>query len=254
MRNLPSCGELRHPRCHPRARARGRGARPFGRALARRVLGTRRLWSALARRRGAPLRARGRAMQEAVPPGTGAMSAIMGVEPTRLRLSARRPPRARSSRRPTNAPGRPDRGLVTRAPSGRLAELVIAEKGRAIPLKVSAPFHCALMAPAARVVEAELARTSVPSRASPSSPTSTHGPTSTQPRTKSSSCGGWMGRSAGTRRSGSWRPGSHPRARDRPWRSARRARGSESRRDRVLSVGDAASVAQVSAFLAEGPG
>jgi [acyl-carrier-protein] S-malonyltransferase len=40
----------------------------------------------------------------------------------------------------------------------RVGELVSAEKGRAIPLKVSAPFHCALMAPAARAVAAELER------------------------------------------------------------------------------------------------
>jgi [acyl-carrier-protein] S-malonyltransferase len=43
----------------------------------------------------------------------------------------------------------------------RLGELVTAAKGRAMPVKVSAPFHCALMAPAARVVEAELGRATV---------------------------------------------------------------------------------------------
>jgi [acyl-carrier-protein] S-malonyltransferase len=43
----------------------------------------------------------------------------------------------------------------------RVAELVTAAKGRAIPLKVSAPFHCSLMAPAARVLEVELARIAV---------------------------------------------------------------------------------------------
>jgi len=43
----------------------------------------------------------------------------------------------------------------------RLAALVVAAKGRAIPLKVSAPFHSALMAPAARVLEAELSRVTI---------------------------------------------------------------------------------------------
>jgi [acyl-carrier-protein] S-malonyltransferase len=38
----------------------------------------------------------------------------------------------------------------------RLSALVEGVKGKAIPLKVSAPFHCALMAPAARVVESKL--------------------------------------------------------------------------------------------------
>ncbi len=46
------------------------------------------------------------------------------------------------------------------APS-RVGELVSAEMGRVIALKVSAPFHCSLMAPAARVVEAELTRITV---------------------------------------------------------------------------------------------
>ncbi|HEX7602509.1 MAG TPA: ACP S-malonyltransferase, partial [Polyangiaceae bacterium] len=36
------------------------------------------------------------------------------------------------------------------------SELVSAAKGKAIQLKVSAPFHCALMAPAAKVVAAHL--------------------------------------------------------------------------------------------------
>ncbi len=110
------------------------------------------------------VRVRGRAMQEAVRPGTGAMSAIMGVDPARLEaLCAQaiddRPGEVVSAAN-FNAPGQ----IVVAGHAGsvaRLGELVTAEKGRAIPLKVSAPFHCALMAPAARVLEAELARTSV---------------------------------------------------------------------------------------------
>ena len=39
----------------------------------------------------------------------------------------------------------------------RAAALAGSKKLKAIPLKVSAPFHCALMAPAARAVEAALA-------------------------------------------------------------------------------------------------
>src|SRR3984957_7719530 len=107
------------------------------------------------------VRARGRSMQEAVPPGTGAMAAIMGVEPARLEaLCAQSAQGEVVSPANFNAPGQ----IVVAGHAGavaRLAELVTAEKGRAIPLKVSAPFHCALMAPAARVVEAELARTEV---------------------------------------------------------------------------------------------
>jgi len=108
------------------------------------------------------VRARGHAMQEAVPPGTGAMSAVMGVEPQRLEsLCAKAADGEVVSPANFNAPGQ----IVVAghaAAVARIGELVLAEKGaRAIPLKVSAPFHCALMAPAARVVETELGRISM---------------------------------------------------------------------------------------------
>jgi [acyl-carrier-protein] S-malonyltransferase len=110
------------------------------------------------------VRARGRAMQDAVPAGTGAMSAIMGVEPSRLEDLCRESSKALDggvcAPANFNAPGQ----IVVAGHAvavARLAELVAAEKGRAVPLKVSAPFHCALMAPAARVVEAELARITI---------------------------------------------------------------------------------------------
>jgi [acyl-carrier-protein] S-malonyltransferase len=107
------------------------------------------------------VRARGRAMQDAVPPGTGAMSAIMGIEPARLDAMCREASNGGAcSPANFNAPGQ----IViagSAAAVARVGELVTSEKGRAIPLKVSAPFHCALMAPAARVVETELERVEV---------------------------------------------------------------------------------------------
>lgn len=111
------------------------------------------------------VRARGRAMQDAVPPGTGAMSAIMGVEPGRVEQLCRDALNGDAGALVCcpanfNAPGQ----IVIAghaAAVARVGELVTAEKGRAIPLDVSAPFHCALMAPAARVVERELARISI---------------------------------------------------------------------------------------------
>jgi len=113
------------------------------------------------------VRARGRAMQEAVPPGTGAMSAIMGVEPQRLEALCRQAAAGEVvSAANFNAPGQ----IVVAghaAAVARVGELVAAEKGRAIPLKVSAPFHCALMAPAARVVATELERIAVAAPAFP---------------------------------------------------------------------------------------
>jgi len=104
------------------------------------------------------VRARGRAMQEAVAAGVGAMSAIMGVEPERLEAFCVEAAQGEVvSPANFNAPGQ----IVIAGHAGavaRVSELVVAAKGRAIALKVSAPFHCALMAPAARVVERELTR------------------------------------------------------------------------------------------------
>ena len=103
------------------------------------------------------VRARGRAMQEAVPPGTGAMSAIIGIDAERLAdMCARAADGQVVAPANFNAPGQ----IVVAgeaAAVARVAELATVEKGRAIPLKVSAPFHCALMAPAARALESELA-------------------------------------------------------------------------------------------------
>ncbi len=103
------------------------------------------------------VRARGRAMQEAVPAGTGAMSAVMGITPSRLAaMCAEAAGDEVVAPANYNAPGQ----IVVAGHAGavaRLGALVASEKGRVIPLKVSAPFHCALMAPAARVLEAELA-------------------------------------------------------------------------------------------------
>ncbi len=104
------------------------------------------------------VRARGRSMQEAVPAGTGAMSAVMGVDPEKLEALCRQATNGEVvSPANFNAPGQ----IVVAghaAAVARLGELAAAEKGRVIPLKVSAPFHCALMEPAARVVQTELER------------------------------------------------------------------------------------------------
>jgi [acyl-carrier-protein] S-malonyltransferase len=102
------------------------------------------------------VRARGRAMQEAVPPGEGAMAAIMGLDPAKIEDVCKRAAQNQIvSPANFNAPGQ----VVIAghaAAVARAGELASAEKGRVIPLKVSAPFHCALMAPAARGVATEL--------------------------------------------------------------------------------------------------
>jgi [acyl-carrier-protein] S-malonyltransferase len=107
------------------------------------------------------VRARGQAMQEAVPAGTGTMNAIIGVEPALLEaLCAQAAQGDVVAPANFNAPGQIVVAGHTAAVA-RLADLVVANKGRAMPVKVSAPFHCRLMAPAARVVEAALAKTAV---------------------------------------------------------------------------------------------
>jgi [acyl-carrier-protein] S-malonyltransferase len=108
------------------------------------------------------VRARGRAMQDAVAPGLGAMAAIMGVQPERLEelcktVEAELGGGEVVSCANFNAPGQIVIAGTAKAVA-RVGEVAAAEKGKAIALKVSAPFHCALMAPAAAVVATELAK------------------------------------------------------------------------------------------------
>jgi [acyl-carrier-protein] S-malonyltransferase len=102
------------------------------------------------------VRARGRAMQDAVPPGVGAMAAVMGVDAETLDGICREAGQGEVvSPANFNAPGQ----IVIAGHAGavaRASERASAAKGKAIPLKVSAPFHCALMASAARAVEQAL--------------------------------------------------------------------------------------------------
>jgi [acyl-carrier-protein] S-malonyltransferase len=96
------------------------------------------------------LRLRGQAMQEAVPPGQGAMLALLGAEiEAAQRLAAAAAEGEVSQVANDNAPGQ----IVisgTKSAMDRAVKLA-PEYGirRAVPLPVSAPFHCALMQPAA---------------------------------------------------------------------------------------------------------
>ncbi len=111
------------------------------------------------------VRARGLAMQAAVAPGQGAMAAVMGVEAAELELICAKVSASRDegdvpygvvSCANFNAPGQiVIAGSATAV--ARVSEEATAVRGKVIPLKVSAPFHCALMEPAARALEAELA-------------------------------------------------------------------------------------------------
>lgn len=97
------------------------------------------------------VRARGQAMQEAVPPGQGAMAAILGLGAAEVEALC-----ADAAQGEVVAPANFNGGQVVIAGAAgavaRASALAAERKGKAIPLKVSAPFHCALMEPAARAL------------------------------------------------------------------------------------------------------
>jgi [acyl-carrier-protein] S-malonyltransferase len=104
------------------------------------------------------LRVRGRAMQEAMPPGTGAMAALLGADYDQAAAIAADAAQGEiCAAANDNAPGQ-----VVVSGHKAAVERAIAlavERGirKAMMLPVSAPFHCALMAPAADVMAGALA-------------------------------------------------------------------------------------------------
>jgi len=103
------------------------------------------------------VRRRGRYMQEAVPVGTGAMAAILGLDAaTTARVCSEASQGEVVSAANINGGGQVvisgARDAVARA-GARAKELGAR---RVIPLQVSAPFHCALMKPAQDRLEPEL--------------------------------------------------------------------------------------------------
>jgi [acyl-carrier-protein] S-malonyltransferase len=108
------------------------------------------------------VRRRGEFMQEAVPVGTGAMAALMGVELAAVeQLCAEAAQGEVVGVANINSPGQ----IVIaghRAAVERAVEAAAARGGRkSVLLPVSAPFHCALMKPAADRLVAELERVAV---------------------------------------------------------------------------------------------
>ena len=105
------------------------------------------------------VRQRGTFMQEAVPVGTGAMAAMLGIE--RAELAAICIEAAQGevvSAANFNSPGQ----IVVAGSAGAVARAIEIAKGRgyrkAMLLPVSAPFHCALMQPAAERLAKVLAQ------------------------------------------------------------------------------------------------
>lgn len=104
------------------------------------------------------LKTRGQAMQRAVPVGQGAMAALLGLDVDAARAIAAEVAGDRvCTAANDNAPGQVV--VSGHAEAVKLAVEVAAGRGakRAVMLPVSAPFHCALMAPAAEAMAEALA-------------------------------------------------------------------------------------------------
>jgi [acyl-carrier-protein] S-malonyltransferase len=108
------------------------------------------------------LRIRGEAMQRAVPVGVGAMAAILGLDLAPVAAIAAEAAAELGAGAVCQAANDNGGGQVvisgTKAAVERAMELAKAGGAkRALPLPVSAPFHCALMQPAAEAMAAALA-------------------------------------------------------------------------------------------------
>jgi [acyl-carrier-protein] S-malonyltransferase len=108
------------------------------------------------------LRIRGRAMQQAVPVGVGAMAALIGLSFDEAAAAAREAAQGQVCQAANDNGGGQvvvsgDKAAVERAVE------IAKTKGakRAMLLPVSAPFHCALMAPAAEAMAQALAKINV---------------------------------------------------------------------------------------------
>jgi len=108
------------------------------------------------------LRLRGEAMQKAVPAGVGAMAALLGAEMGLARevcdAAAEGPDGRRQVIQPANDNGGGQVVISGHREAVERAIEIAKTRGarRAMLLPVSAPFHCALMAPAADAMQAAL--------------------------------------------------------------------------------------------------
>lgn len=105
------------------------------------------------------LKTRGRAMQKAVPVGEGGMAALLGAELDQAQEIADAAADGQiCAPANDNAPGQ----VVLSGSMGAIdrAIKIAGERGirRSVKLPVSAPFHCAMMAPAAEVMEKALGK------------------------------------------------------------------------------------------------
>ncbi len=104
------------------------------------------------------VRRRGQFMQEAVPAGVGAMAAIVGLPPEEVEAACREAAQGEVVS-PANFNSPEQTVIAGHAGAVARASAACTARGakRAIPLPVSAPFHCALMAPARERLSPHLA-------------------------------------------------------------------------------------------------
>ncbi|HEU4475764.1 MAG TPA: ACP S-malonyltransferase [Methyloceanibacter sp.] len=108
------------------------------------------------------LKIRGRAMQEAVPVGQGAMAALLGADLAQAQELAKAAAEGEVCEAANdNAPGQV---VISGSKSAIDRAVALAPKfgaRRAVLLPVSAPFHCALMQPAADIMREALAEVAI---------------------------------------------------------------------------------------------
>ena len=110
------------------------------------------------------LRKRGEAMQKAVAPGEGAMAALLGADMEQAEAACAAGIAAAGGTceiANDNAPGQlvlSGSAAAIEAACGHAKEIGVK---KAVPLAVSAPFHCSLMEPAAEVMRGALADTKI---------------------------------------------------------------------------------------------
>jgi [acyl-carrier-protein] S-malonyltransferase len=109
------------------------------------------------------LRIRGAAMQQAVPVGQGAMAAILGLEFDAVTAIAAEAAKDGGVCQAANDNGGGQVVISGAKDAVERAMAIAKARGakRALPLPVSAPFHCALMQPAAFAMAAALATTTI---------------------------------------------------------------------------------------------
>src|SRR3984885_14723734 len=103
------------------------------------------------------VRARGKYMQEAVPAGQGAMAAILGLSPTEVADICKK-----AAENDVVSPANlnsPEQTVISGSAAAVKRAVEIASQSgakNAVTLPVSAPFHCELMMPAQKRLEADL--------------------------------------------------------------------------------------------------